>query len=333
MTEQDPNATAGAQAPANEPVKPAEAPAPAQGANTAVSKPQNPLDKFAGIRDRCVKMYGSADRFTEEATFLLGIVANTPTLWGVVPASISGVLLASASTGLSLSPIKKEAYVIPRKVKIKTPGQPDRWESRAIFDPSYIGLMKAATDSGAVRNFESHDVYLGDYLEYDLIAGKPKVHRPYWTMGNQRGQLVGVYGWAVLHDGTIIPDHMGADELEKIQSKSDNKDGAIYQDWKGEMARKSLLKRICKHVPRTERMAGLLEAIDQDNQQFDLSAPKAIDQGIGPIMAECRTLLDAYTGTDKELYKKRMADEALSGRQDMGFWMDMRDFLSGKSGQ
>lgn len=315
-----------AQAPANTGVQ--QAPT-----NSSVQQAPDPLERFGSSRERCIRMFGSENRFVEEATFMLAMLANTPALKDCNPSSINGVLLAVANTGLSLSPVKKEVYVIPRSIKIKTPGQADRWEKRAMMEPSYIGLMKVATDSGAVRNFETHDVYMGDHFDFDLMERKPRLHKPYWSLGNTRGKLVGVYGWAVLHDGTIIPDHMGADELDKIRSKSDNKDGSVYTDWAGEMARKSLLKRICKHIPRTEKMGALMEAIDQDNQQFDLAAPeprKAIDGGVSHLMAECRVLLDNYTGQDKEVLRKKMGEEALTGRMDPAFWSDMKDFLTVK---
>lgn len=295
----------------------------------------NPIDYFEQSRDRCVQLFGTEQRFIEEATHLLALVHNTPALKECTGASIQGVLLAIASTGLSLNPVMKLAYVIPRNIKIKTPGQADRWEKRAMVEPSYMGLMKLATDSGAVRNFEVHEVYQGDEFEFDIVEKRPRVHKPYWTIGRQRGAIIGVYGFAILADGTVIPEHMGADELVKIQAKSDNANGSVYTDWQGEMARKALVKRLQKYVPRTEKSERFLEAVELDNAGFDLSKPtgpgaaKPAESEVAEVQSKVRAAFQTYTGADKAELKKRAADEAVSGRQNPEFWKDLLFILTG----
>ena len=288
------------------------------------------IERFEPIKERCVKMFGTEERFLQEASFLLRAVNDTPALQECSPNSIAAVLVNIASTGLSLNPVQKLCYIIPRNTKIKTPGGQDRWEKRAMVEPSYMGLMKLATDSGAVRHFEAQVVYKGDEFDYDIVDKKPRTHKPYWTMGRQRGPLIGVYGFATLADGSVIPEHMGADEVQKIRSKSDNAAGAIFQDWEGEMARKSLVKRLQKYVPRTEKSEAFLQAVDLDNAGFDLApgprqpnAPAELapaEQDCEAIKAEVRDLLKTYKGDDKQAIKKECAEFALTGNVDAGFW-------------
>lgn len=285
------------------------------------------IEKFDPVRERCIKMFGTEDRFLQEASFLLRAVNDTPALQECSPHSITAVLVNIASTGLSLNPVQKLCYIIPRNTKIKTPGGADRWEKRAMVEPSYMGLMKLATDSGAVRHFEAQVVYKGDEFDFDLVDKKPRTHKPYWTLGHERGKLIGVYGFAILADGAVIPEHMGADELQKIRSKSDNAAGAIFQDWEGEMARKSLVKRLQKYVPRTPKSEGFLQAIDLDNAGFELAPTKVGAAELAPaevdceaIKAEVRDLLKTYKGADRAAIKKECADFALTQKVDAGFW-------------
>lgn len=298
--------------------------------------PANPLDYFEVSRERCVALFGSEQRFIEEATHLLQLVQNTPSLKECTGQSIQGVLVAIASTGLSLNPVMKLAYVIPRNIKVKSPGKPDAWEKRAMVEPSYMGLMKLATDSGAVRNFEVHEVYQGDEFEFDIVEKRPRVHKPYWTVGHSRGKLIGVYGFAVLADGTMIPEHMGADELAKIQSKSDNASGSVYTDWQGEMARKSLVKRLQKYIPRTEKAQGFLEAVELDNQGYDLSRPsgpaaiKPAEDEVAALKQQALEAFKAYKGADKATIKAKMTAEATSGRQNPEFWREVLFMLTGQ---
>lgn len=299
---------------------PASAPAEAKG-----------IERFDPVKERCIKMFKTEERFLQEASFLLRAVNDTPALQECTPNSIAAVLVNIASTGLSLNPVQKLCYLIPRNVKIKVPGGQDRFEKRAMVEPSYMGLMKLATDSGAVRSFEAQVVYKGDEFDFDLVDKKPRTHKPYWTMGHQRGPLIGVYGFAILADGSVIPEHMGADEVAKIRGKSDNAGGAIFQDWEGEMARKSLVKRLQKYVPRTEKSEAFLAAVDLDNAGFELApgprqpnapaelAPAEVD--CEAIKAEVRDLLKTYKGPDKNAIKKECADFALTGKVDAGFWI------------
>jgi recombination protein RecT len=291
------------------------------------------LERFRPIEDRCIAMFGSKERFMQEASFLLAAVNNTPALQECTPQSIVGVLVSVASSGLSLNPVKKEVYLIPRNIKVKTPGQADRWEKRAMPEPSYMGLMKVATDTGAVRSFEVHEVYQGDELEFDIVNKRPTKHVPYWNRGKERGAIIGVYGMATLADGSIIPEHMGADELKKIRSKSDNASGSVYNDWEGEMARKSLLKRLQKYIPRTPKSEAFLQAVELDNEGFDLATPTGIAAGSEDrvkqteIMAEVRALIDAYQGEDKDAMHKEVVEEAKKGRVNLKFWEDVRTRL------
>jgi recombination protein RecT len=284
------------------------------------------IDQFSGIKERCVELFGTEVRFVQEATFLLRMVNDTPALQECSKASIAGVLLSIASTGLSLNPVLKLCYVIPRNVKVKT-ASGDRWEKRANVEPSYMGLMKLATDTGAVKNFEVHEVYKGDEFEFDLVAKRPRVHKPYWTLGRERGPMVGVYGFAVLADGTTLPEHMGADELSKIQAKSDNAGGKVYADWQGEMARKSLVKRLQKYIPRTEGAERFLKAVDLDNQGFELLPERASASAeaieLENLKADVRAAMDTYAGDDRLKLRKACADEVMSGRRNPQFWKDM----------
>jgi phage RecT family recombinase len=299
------------------------------------AKQANPVDYFEPSRERCVRLFASEDKFIEEATHLLQLIQANPSLKECTGNSIQGVLISIASTGLSLNPVMKLAYVIPRNIKVKTPGQPDRWEKRAAVEPSYMGLMKLATDSGAVRNFEVHEVYAGDEFEFDIVEKRPRVHKPYWTVGHSRGKLIGVYGFAVLADGTMIPEHMGADELAKIRSKSDNASGSVYNDWEGEMARKSLVKRLQKYIPRTEKSERFLQAVELDNASYDLDRPtgasalKPAEESVAQLQAKVREAIKAYTGADKAELKKKAADEAVSGRQNPAFWSELLFMLTG----
>lgn len=287
------------------------------------------LEVFNAIRDRCIRLIGE-DRFMREASFVMQAVAADPKLGACTRPSVIAAMLNIANTGLTANPIRKEAFLVPRNVKLRTAEGNETWEKRLFIEPSYVGLMKLATDTGSVKHFEAQVVWAGDEFQYDLTEKKPKVHTPYWVKGNERGELRGVYGYATLADGSVVPEHMGSDELALIRSKSDNANGSVYKDWQGEMARKALLKRLQKYVPRTEKSEQFLQAVELDNQQFDLEA-NAENRATRQLQERVRQALDFYQGEDKEELRAMCREKALAGEFTEPFARNVLDRLGEKT--
>lgn len=269
------------------------------------------LGIFAGIRDRCSKLLGE-DRFLREASFAVQIIAANPGLMACTNASKLAAMVNVANTGLTLNPVMKLAYLIPRNVKVKGENGADRWEKRLAVEPSYVGLMKVATDTGSVKHFDAQVVYTGDEFSFDKGA-KRIVHVPYWTRGAERGDIIGAYSIATLVDGSILIEDMGADELALIRSKSDNANGSVYKDWAGEMARKALIKRQCKYLPKSERNEALMAAIAIDDEGFD-ALPMSEDKRAELTLRDrVREALDFYQGEDKEDIRDLCRQKTIAG--------------------
>jgi recombination protein RecT len=290
---------------------------------TTTNQTSGALDVFTPVRERCVQLFGTEERFVREATLLLQILHDKPELQAATRQSIVAAMLRIASTGLTVNPVAKECYVITRNTKVRQPDGTDRWEKRLAIEPSYIGLMRLATDTGAVVSFETQVVWQGDQFDFDLSQKKPSVHKPYWVVGNERGELRGVYGFVTLRDGTIQPEQMGADEIDLIKSKSESVKSqrkaigegkaaapTVYDEWLGEMARKALVKRLQKWVPRSQSSLPFLNAIDIDNEGFDLAPSRE------PLAILKRRVIDAlerYNGLDKDDIREMCQAKAVAG--------------------
>lgn len=153
----------------------------------------------------------------------------------------------------------------------------------AVLDPSYIGLVKLLTDSGSVKSMLCQLVYSGDNFEVDLANnGNPVIHKPELTR-SKRGEVTGVYALATLIDGTRQVEYMSIEEVNEIRERSETykafKAGKIQScTWitdAGEMTRKTVIKRIYKYLPRTDRMTQIDEAIAADNSDFAISDAQA----------------------------------------------------------
>jgi recombination protein RecT len=278
--------------------------------DNAPTQTEKRLDMFMPIRDRFVRMMGE-ETFQREASFALQLMEENADLRSATRTSLLGAVMNVANIGLTLNPVLKQAYLITRKTKVRGSDGIERYEKRAALMPSYVGLMKLATDLGVVRKFEAQAVYEGDKINLDL-GTKQVSHTPYWLNGNERGKLIGCYGIATLDDGSKIVEAIGADELKLIRSKSDSEkaklkaikqgeavNATVWDEWEGEMVRKAVLKRLFKYVPKTERNLPLMNAIAIDNEDFDLETevdennPRAL---VRKVLETWKT----YRGSDRD---------------------------------
>jgi recombination protein RecT len=173
---------------------------------------------------------------------------------------------------LSLNPAAKECYLIPR------------WNGMSkmmecVLEPSYVGLVKLLTDAGSIKGMSCNLVYEGDTFSIDLATNvKPVVHSPSLSK-SKRGNVIGAYALATFSDNSRQVEWMDIEDINVIRERSETYkafvDGKIKScTWVtdyGEMARKTVIKRIYKYLPRTEKMKIVDEAIKIDNTDYSAS--------------------------------------------------------------
>jgi len=219
--------------------------------------------------------------FDEEAGFAGQILRNNKYLSSVAianPRSLYDSVFNVAAIGLSLNPAEKLAYLIPRNIKIEQ----NKYEKRIFLEPSYIGLIRLATDSGSVAWLHSNVVYTDDEF-IDNGPGEKPTHK-YNAFSKERGEFVGVFATAKLVEGDYLTAVMPADEVYGIRDRSEAWKSSQSGPWKtdfAEMAKKSAIRRLFKTLPRTDerRMARLATAIhlSNENEGFEpiLTTPNA----------------------------------------------------------
>lgn len=162
-----------------------------------------------------------------------------------------------ASVGLTLNPVAKEAYLIPRKKKIG-----NEYLVECHLEPSYIGLVKLITNAGAVTNIQTNLVYEHD--EFNIIYGLNTDFKHIPMLKSSAGKIVGVYSVATLFNGEKQFEYMNREQIEAIREHSEswlsylkNKEkgekvrNPIWITDEGEMFRKTCLKRMSKYLPRS----------------------------------------------------------------------------------
>ena len=225
------------------------------------------------IKDRMQKFGMDVQRVESETSFALQIL-NDPKNSFLAKCSQDSILKSIvniAQVGLTLNPISKEAYLIPRYNSYSK-------KYDCCLEPSYIGLVKLLTDAGSVTAIQTNLVYEND--EFSIIHGLKTDFRHVPLIKGERGVITGVYSVATLKGSEKQFEYVSREDIETVRAHSesykawvkDNKKSCVWIEYEGEMFRKTCLKRIQKYLPRTDQMRFVDYAMDLTNKDYTPSA-------------------------------------------------------------
>jgi recombination protein RecT len=233
--------------------------------------------------------------FKKEATFALQILKGNEYLRSKAqsnPDSLQNAITNIAAIGISLNPALKESYLVPRG-------------NQVCLDISYIGLIKLATDTGAIEWVQAEIVKEKDTFEY-LGIGKAPVHK--MNPFSERGAVIGVYCVAKLSSGESLCTIMSKADCDAIRDKSSQaaKSGP-WKDFYEEMLKKTVIKRASKLWPKSERIQQAVEVINE-HEGIDFGAktphmdtPTNTEAPTDKTFANIRALLAAKVKTEAAL--------------------------------
>jgi len=243
----------------------------------------------------------NAVNFKREASFALDILKNNAYMASVAMGdqdSFKRAIINVAAIGLSLSPVSKLAYLVPRMKKI-------------CLDISCRGYIQLAVDIGSVKWVKAELVKESDFFEYQGM-GKEPVHK--FNPFKDRGLVLGAYCVAKTHDEEFIIEMMPIDEIYSIRDRSEAwkaylRDNAKKNPWvtdESEMIKKTVIKRAYKSWPMTNTRQRLEKAIDVSNETdvIELNQTiKTIDSG---ALNKARSLLKQLNRTEDEFMNHAM---------------------------
>lgn len=176
------------------------------------------------------------------------------------PDDLVNALKNVALTGSTLNPVLKQGYLVPFKGKIS-------------FMPSYMGLVDVLNRSGLVRKIEAHPVFDGDEFSVTYGTAEQLIHKPNPWGTRDKDHLKGCYYYIELADGTTMWDTMSAAEIEDVRRRSPSVTKGKTSPWDTdyiEMAKKTLIRRAFKAVPKTglsdDKLKTITAAVDYDEQ-------------------------------------------------------------------
>lgn len=193
---------------------------------------------------------GNLVTYQKEAMFAMQTLQNSDYLQKSDPLSIRDAVINVASIGLSLNPALAFAYLVPR-------------DGKCCLDISYKGMVKIATDTGSIQWAKAELVRQDDNFEYNGFGEMPG-HK-YNPFKQDRGDVIGAYCVAKLHDGSVMVEVMDRAELNKVKESSKASSAkAPWNAWPTEMMKKTIIKRAYKSWPKTSpRMDEAIHVVNE----------------------------------------------------------------------
>lgn len=200
--------------------------------------------------------------FAKELEWAMQVFEGNSYLQGMEANTVKNSLVNIALTGLTLNPVMKQAYLVPRKGK-------------CCVDPSYQGLIKIATDTGSVKSIKAKPVFSNE--PFEIEQGTHGFVKHGICKDGNKGKRIGAYSIAVLNDGSDHVEWMYEAELMGIRARSESVKAKKTSPWdtdEDEMVRKTVVKRHWKYLPKSDRAIMMNQAIafDDENNGIDFDA-------------------------------------------------------------
>lgn len=194
------------------------------------------------------------------------------------PYTVLGAMLGAAQMGLELEPALEECDIIP-------------YAGEAKLMPRYGGLMKL------VRQGEVTEMYAETVRDRDpfrIVKGtKNGIEHEvdYRLSEDERGEAIGYYAVAKLARGGVEFTYMHAKDVEKVRDVVKNKTPESrwgFSPWNtsfDRMAEKTVIRRLCKRLPKTDRAARAmqLQAMAEDGEPLSIHmADATVKDAVSP---------------------------------------------------
>lgn len=194
---------------------------------------------------------------TAERIFSVAVTARqrNPALLECSDISVLRGIIVGAQLGLDVSGVGGKAWLVPFYNK-------NTGEKEAQFQAGWRGLVELARRTGQIGAIIAREVYEGEDFEYQ--DGLVQILRHIPTMGTgDPGKIIGAYAVAIWTNGFRQAEVMNRWQIEQVRKSSKaTYEGNPWDTHYSEMAKKTVVKRLCKKLPDSVELARVLDFED-----------------------------------------------------------------------
>lgn len=234
----------------------------------------------------------TVEKFTRVA---MTAIQNNPDLANADRNSLFGSIVRLAQDGLL--PDGREAAIV-------------LFGGKAQAMPMIAGILKKIRQSGDVSYVSAQIVYANDRFVWRLGFDESVEHEPA-PLDQDPGEPMAAYAVAVLKDGSRLLEVMRKSEIEKVRNVSRAKGNGPWVQWWGEMARKTVMRRLSKRLPMS---TDLEDAFDRDATME--VEPRAIENSAQPAPVTRLDALEARIDPEAETVDAEIVEPVEEGRAD-----------------
>lgn len=160
------------------------------------------------------------------------------------------------------------------------------FKNNVQYIPMYQGILKRIRNNNKNILISCHLIYENDYFVWEEGTNQQLIHKPLFP--GDRGEIIGAYAVAHFVDNDSYQFVvMSKEEINAIRNASPS--GGSYKSpwekWWGEMAKKTVLRRLAKMLPMN---ADVMDLINKDVIEHSITNEKETQQA---IITESQTAL------------------------------------------
>lgn len=186
-------------------------------------------DKLNSVSEALPKDFNKS-RFVQNTLSLLN---DNPDLAKYGQAQLVSGLMKGAYLGLDF--FSKESYLVP-------------YGSKLNYQTSYKGAQKLVKKYSIrpVKDIYAKLVREGDLFEEEIKDGEPNFS--FKPKAFNDGAIIGAFAVVLFADGGMQYEVMSLKELENTRKQSKAQNSPAWKNFTGEMYRKTVIHRLCKHI-------------------------------------------------------------------------------------
>lgn len=186
-------------------------------------------ERLDAVNDALPKDFNKA-RFVQNA---LALMNDNPSLAKYSRPQIMSGLLKGAYLGLDF--YSKECYLVP-------------YGNQLNYQTDYRGAKKLAKKYSIrpIKDIYAKLVHDGDEFEEVIVNGEQGINfkpKPF-----NDGKIIGAFAVCLFADGGMQYDTMSVADLENTRKSSKASNSPAWKNFTGEMYKKTVLHRLCKHI-------------------------------------------------------------------------------------
>ena len=197
-------------------------------------------------------------------------LSRTPKLAQCTPESLLIQLMRCAELGLEPNSPLGGIHLVPFDNK-KT----GKTECQGIID--YRALVALARRSDQISAIAARVVYSND--KFRPTEDEHGVHFTFEQADGDRGTMTKVFAYARLKSGEVQFDQMSKADVDKIRARSKASSSGPWVTDYDEMAKKTVLRRLCKLLPLTTEAAAAIAEEEAREAEVALEALPPVEPG------------------------------------------------------